>query len=81
MAIDGYTGNWYYKANVASHASCSSSAVSGAARDVENLSSDTSCTYTAYRDRSCGTELASASSFLPVICLKGDRRGSGWYVP
>ncbi len=64
LTIGNHTGNWYYKANAAPHASCSSSAVTGTTKDLTGLSGNTSYTYTAYSDSGCGTELASASAFL-----------------
>ena len=64
LAIGNWTGDWYYKADAAPHASCSSSAVATTSVDLTTLSSNTSYTYKAYSDSSCGTELASASAFL-----------------
>ena len=66
LTIGNYSGsNWYYKANAAPHASCSS-AVSGTSTNLTSLKGNTSYTYTAYSDSSCTTanELASASAFL-----------------
>ena len=64
LTIGNHTGNWYYKANAAPHASCSSSAVTGASVNLTGLSSNTSYTYAAYSDSGCSTLLATAASFL-----------------
>ena len=64
LTIANHMGNWYYKANAAPHASCSSSSVSGKTKDLTGLSSNTSYTYKAYSDSGCSTELASATAFL-----------------
>ena len=37
LTISGHSGSWYYKANAAPHASCSSSAVSGATVEPDGL--------------------------------------------
>ena len=64
LTISNHAGSWYYEANAAPDASCSSSAVTGATEDLTGLSSNTSYTYKAYSDSGCSTELASASAFL-----------------
>ena len=64
LTIGNHSGNWYYKANLAPHASCSSTAVTTNSTALSNLSGNTSYYYTAYSDRSCSTEIASASAFL-----------------
>ena len=65
LAITGYIGNWYYKANATPHNTCSS-AVSGTSEDLSGLSSNTSYTYKAYSDSTCtdANELVAADSFL-----------------
>ena len=64
LTIANYAGDWYYKANAAPHASCSSSAVSGTTKNLTNLSGNTNYTYKAYSDSGCKTELAAAPAFL-----------------
>ena len=64
LTIGNWSGNWYYKANAAPHASCSSTAVTGKTKSLSGLSGNTSYTYKAYSDSSCNNELAAASSFL-----------------
>ena len=64
LTIGNHSGNWYYKANAAPDASCSSTAVSTTTKNLTGLSGNTSYTYKAYSDSSCNTELASASAFL-----------------
>ena len=64
LTIGNHTGDWYYKANAAPDASCSSTAVSTTTKNLTGLSGNTSYTYKAYSDSSCNTELASASAFL-----------------
>ncbi len=64
LTISNHAGSWYYKANAAPDASCSSTAVSGATEDLTGLSPNTSYTYRAYGDSSCSTEVAAASAFL-----------------
>ena len=64
LTIGNYGGSWYYKHTVPSSGTCSSTAVSGATKDLTDLSSNTSYTYKAYSDSSCSTELATASAFL-----------------
>ena len=59
LTIANHMGDWYFKANAAPHTSCSSTAVSGATKDLTGLSSNTDYTYTAYSDSDCSTELAS----------------------
>ena len=84
LTIGNYSGsNWYYKANAAPHASCSS-AVSGTSTNLTSLKGNTSYTYKAYSDSSCTTanELASASAFLtkpgkPTKPVAASGAGSG----
>ena len=64
LTIGNYSGNWYYKANAAPHASCSSTAVSTTSTNLTGLSGNTSYTYKAYNNSGCTTELATASAFL-----------------
>ena len=84
LTIGNYSGSsWYYKANAAPHASCSS-AVSGTSTNLTSLKGNTSYTYKAYSDSSCTTanELASASAFLtkpgkPTKPVAASGAGSG----
>ena len=64
LEIKNYKPSWYYKANAAPHASCSSTAVSTNSKNLSGLSGNTSYTYKAYSDSSCNNELAAASAFL-----------------
>ncbi len=64
LTIGNFAGDWYYKANAAPDASCSSSAVTDAEEDLTGLSSNSSYTYSAYSDSSCSTLLATATAFL-----------------
>ena len=64
LTIAHHAGDWYYKANAAPDAACSASAVTGATEALTGLSSNTSYTYKAYRDSSCGTLVATATAFL-----------------
>ena len=64
LTIGGYTGNWYYKANVAPDTTCKGPVASGTAtRNLTGLSGNTSYTYVAYSDSSCTTanQLATAT--------------------
>ena len=65
LTIGNYSGTWYYKADAAPHASCSS-AVNTSATNLSSLAGNTSYTYEAYSDSSCTTanKLAAASAFL-----------------
>ena len=60
LAIGNHPANWYYKANAAPHASCSS-AVSTTSVDLTGLSTNTNYTYKAYSDSGCTTELVTAT--------------------
>ena len=66
LTIANHTGNWYYKANAAPHASCSSTAVSATSVNLSGLSTNTNYTYKAYSDSGCTTAnlLATASTLL-----------------
>ena len=64
LTLGGHTGDWYYKADAAPHASCSTDPVSTASVVLSNLAGNTSYTYKAYSDSGCNTELATASAFL-----------------
>ena len=64
LAIGNWSGgDWYYKYTSPSGGECSS-AQSGTTANLENLSGNTSYTFSAYKDSSCATELATASAFL-----------------
>ena len=63
LTISNHSGNWYYQANTAPHASCSSSAVTGSTVNLASLTPGTGYTYRAYSDSDCRTELATAASF------------------
>ncbi len=71
LTISHHTGNWYYKANAAPHASCSSSAVTGTTEDLTGLSSNTSYTYKAYSDSSCATEVTGDSTDADFLTKPG----------
>ncbi len=66
LTLSGWTistnGNWYYKANVAPHTTCSDAQTSLTA-NLTGLSVNTSYTYTAYSDAACSTSQAVASAF------------------
>ena len=57
-------GAWYYKANRAPHASCSSEIAAGTTTaSLSGLTMNASYTYTAYSDSSCSNAVATASAF------------------
>ncbi len=64
LTIANHTGDWYYKANAAPHASCSSSVSGTTTASLAGLSGNTSYTYTAYSDGGCSSKLAAAGAFL-----------------
>ena len=61
LTIGNHSGNWYYKANAAPDASCSSTAVSTTTKNLTGLSGNTNYTYTAYSDNGCSDALQSAT--------------------
>ena len=66
LTLTGHSGNWYYKYTSPSGGTCSTSAVTPPAKDLADLSSNTSYTYKAYSDSGCSSnkELATAPAFL-----------------
>ena len=60
LTIGNYSDIWYYQYTVPSGGQCSSP-ISGTMAGANNLSSDTSYTFTAYSDSGCTTSIASAS--------------------
>ena len=64
LTIGKWTGDWYYKYTAPTGGTCSSSAVTGLTEDLTSLATNTSYTFKAYSDSSCGTEIAAASAFL-----------------
>ena len=62
LTIAGHTGNWYYQANRPPHTTCTGPE-SADTVVLENLSMNTTYTYTAYSDNSCSTEIAATESF------------------
>ncbi len=67
LTIGDYSGNWYYKANIAPHTSCSS-VQTGSAATLSGLTPGRGYTYSAYEDASCTDprKLATASAFTTL---------------
>ena len=59
LTIANHTGDWYYKYTTPTGGDCSSSAVTGTAASLTDLSTNTDYTYKAYSDSGCTTELAT----------------------
>ena len=57
--VAGTDGSWYYKANAAPHATCSSSAVEGQIVDLTGLTVNTGYSYKAYSDSACAIEITT----------------------
>ena len=66
LTIANHTGNWYYKSTTAGKTACTGP-VSGTSVTLTGLNGNTSYTYSAYSDSSCGTLLAAASSFKTLL--------------
>ena len=63
LTIAHHTGSWYYQYTAPDGGTCSGEQT-GTTADVTGLSGNTSYTFKAYSDVSCGTEVATASAFL-----------------
>ena len=73
LTIANYTGTWYYRANAAPHAACSS-AVSGTSETISGLTSGTSYTYRAYADSTCAADSLLATAAALHRPVAGARR-------
>ena len=66
LTIGDYTGDWYYEANAAPHATCQGP-VSGTSQAISGLTSGASYTYKAYADSACSVLLATAPAFTAPV--------------
>ena len=63
-------GSWYYKANASPDNTCSSTAVTTAAKSLTGLTPGDSYAYKAYSDSGCSTEIAAAgAAFVPGVTV------------
>ena len=69
LTLANHAGTWYYRADKAPHASCST-AVSTRSVTLSGLAPLTSYTYTAYSDAGCTTALATAATFTTPLSPK-----------
>ena len=66
LTLSNYGGQWWYKADTAPHATCSSTAVAGSSVNLSGLTPSTQYTYTAYSNWVCNTAIATASAFTTL---------------
>ena len=64
LTIAGHTDAWYYKATTGPHTTCQGPVAAGTDNTgLTGLSSNTSYTYSAYKDSGCSTLITTASQF------------------
>ena len=61
LTLAGHTGNWYVKQTAPTAEICPNAATTGATKNLNGLTANTSYTYKAYSDSGCTTEIATAT--------------------
>ena len=76
LTIANHTGSWYYQYTAPTGGTCSGEQT-GTTADLTGLSGNTSYTFKAYSDVSCGTEVATATAFLTKPAKPSAAAGAG----
>ena len=66
LTLNGYSGNWYYRGSEPPDDTGCKGPVSGAVKELTNLTAGTDYQYTAYSDSSCTDTISSVTFATPV---------------